>query len=70
MRTPSVVWSPLLANPSRVSTGLMHVTDWLPTLLSAAGTLGVYDYKKIVSLLRTLYGEVGEHPLPFSLIFS
>ncbi|XP_054267267.1 arylsulfatase B-like [Macrosteles quadrilineatus] len=37
VRTPSVVWSPLIANPSRVSEELMHVTDWLPTLLRAAG---------------------------------
>ncbi|XP_021919140.1 arylsulfatase B-like isoform X2 [Zootermopsis nevadensis] len=35
IRTPAVVWSPVLGR--RVSDQLMHVTDWLPTLISAAG---------------------------------
>ncbi|PSN50827.1 Arylsulfatase B [Blattella germanica] len=35
VRTPAVVWSPLFTR--RVSQELMHVTDWLPTLYSAAG---------------------------------
>ncbi|XP_022191942.2 arylsulfatase B [Nilaparvata lugens] len=37
IRTPAFVWSPLLQSNSRVSTQLMHLTDWLPTLYSAAG---------------------------------
>ena len=35
MRNPAVIWSPLFT--PRVSQDLMHVTDWLPTLYSAAG---------------------------------
>ncbi|XP_049777019.1 arylsulfatase B-like [Schistocerca cancellata] len=36
VRVASLVWSPLLQNTPRVSHQLMHVTDWLPTLYSAA----------------------------------
>jgi arylsulfatase A-like enzyme len=35
VRTPAVIWSPILE--SRVSNQLIHITDWMPTLLSAAG---------------------------------
>ncbi|KAL1472867.1 hypothetical protein MTO96_022648 [Rhipicephalus appendiculatus] len=38
VRVPAFVWSPLMADRSpRVSTQLMHVTDWLPTLVHLAG---------------------------------
>ncbi|UYV75967.1 hypothetical protein LAZ67_13001952 [Cordylochernes scorpioides] len=36
-RGSALVWSPLLSNQGRKSHQLMHVTDWLPTLYSAAG---------------------------------
>ncbi|XP_033228772.1 arylsulfatase J-like isoform X2 [Belonocnema kinseyi] len=36
-RVVSCVYSPLIRKPSRVSNILMHVTDWLPTLYTAAG---------------------------------
>ncbi|KAG0410838.1 hypothetical protein HPB47_012042, partial [Ixodes persulcatus] len=36
VRVPAFVWSPLLNKTRRTSTQLMHVTDWLPTLFSAA----------------------------------
>ncbi|KAK8762785.1 hypothetical protein V5799_025949 [Amblyomma americanum] len=46
-RAAAFVWSPLLARPRRVSTQLMHITDWLPTLYSVAGgntaALGALD---------------------------
>lgn len=45
VRTPAVIWSPLIQKPHRVSNGFMHITDWLPTLLSAAGMH--FDYKYI-----------------------
>jgi hypothetical protein len=32
-----LIWSPLLQQTPRVSNQLMHVTDWLPTLYTAAG---------------------------------
>ncbi|KAJ9580505.1 hypothetical protein L9F63_024314, partial [Diploptera punctata] len=35
VRNPAIIWSPLFT--PRVSQELMHVTDWLPTLYSAAG---------------------------------
>ncbi|XP_046995298.1 arylsulfatase B-like [Schistocerca americana] len=37
VRSPALVWSPLLQNTPRVSHQLMHVTDWLPTFYAAAG---------------------------------
>lgn len=37
VRGVALVWSPLLHQRPRVSNELMHVTDWLPTLYSAAG---------------------------------
>ncbi|KAK9508335.1 hypothetical protein O3M35_005923 [Rhynocoris fuscipes] len=36
VRGVGLVWSPLLKNSSRVSDQMMHISDWLPTLLSAA----------------------------------
>ncbi|PSN50831.1 Arylsulfatase B [Blattella germanica] len=37
VRGAGLLWSPLLARPGRVATQLFHITDWLPTLYSAAG---------------------------------
>ncbi|XP_023025565.2 arylsulfatase B [Leptinotarsa decemlineata] len=37
IRSVALIYSPLLVQPGRVSTDLMHVTDWLPTLYSAVG---------------------------------
>ncbi|XP_050521979.1 arylsulfatase B-like isoform X2 [Daktulosphaira vitifoliae] len=36
-RTPAFVWSRFLKNKRRVSNGLMHISDWMPTLYRAAG---------------------------------
>ena len=46
VRTPALVWSPLLKHHDHVSRQLMHITDWFPTLLSAAGL----DSKTLASL--------------------
>ena len=37
VRGAGFIHSPLLENPGRVSKDLIHVTDWLPTMLSLAG---------------------------------
>lgn len=37
VRGAAAIWSPLLKQKRRVSNQLMHITDWLPTLMSAAG---------------------------------
>ncbi|KAG0418545.1 hypothetical protein HPB47_004781, partial [Ixodes persulcatus] len=47
VRGAAFIWSPLLRRLSRISNQMMHITDWLPTLYSAAGgdvsRLGVID---------------------------
>ncbi|XP_032663859.1 arylsulfatase B isoform X1 [Odontomachus brunneus] len=37
VRGTGLVWSPKLVRPGRVSRQLLHITDWLPTLITAAG---------------------------------
>nr|CAD7415613.1 unnamed protein product [Timema poppensis] len=37
VRGIAAVWSPLLVKTQRVSNQMMHMSDWLPTLYSAAG---------------------------------
>ncbi|XP_039279274.1 arylsulfatase B [Nilaparvata lugens] len=37
IRSPSFIWSTTFQQSPRVSTNLMHITDWLPTLYAAAG---------------------------------
>ena len=50
--------SPLLSTKGRVSMELMHVTDWLPTLYSAAGG-DIHDLNKIdgFDMWQTLLSE-------------
>lgn len=38
IRTSSFIWSPLIVRNNRVSNGLIHITDWFPTILAAAGS--------------------------------
>jgi arylsulfatase A-like enzyme len=35
IRTPGVIWSPVLGR--HIYDQLIHITDWMPTLISAAG---------------------------------
>ena len=37
MRATGFIWSPLLKKAKRVSNQMMHVTDWLPTIMHIAG---------------------------------
>ncbi|XP_003702313.2 arylsulfatase B [Megachile rotundata] len=37
VRGAGLIWSPRLIRPGRVSRQLFHISDWLPTLLTAAG---------------------------------
>ncbi|CAN7983590.1 unnamed protein product, partial [Ixodes hexagonus] len=51
VRGVGFVWSPRLSKSRRLSKQMMHITDWLPTLYSAAGgnvsQLGAIDGKDI-----------------------
>lgn len=49
IRGVAAIWSPLIKKPKRVSDQMMYVTDWLPTLLSAAG-LRKHQLRKIDGL--------------------
>lgn len=56
MRCITAVWSPLIKKPQRVSNHLMHISDWLPTLYTAAGlnsselgNIDGYDMWKTIS---------------------
>ncbi|XP_069174122.1 arylsulfatase B isoform X1 [Procambarus clarkii] len=37
VRGAGVLWSPFVLTPGRVADQMVHITDWLPTLISAAG---------------------------------
>ncbi|CAL7936934.1 unnamed protein product [Xylocopa violacea] len=37
VRGAGLLWSPRLVRPGRISKQLFHISDWLPTLLTAAG---------------------------------
>ncbi|GAB1863453.1 Arylsulfatase B [Camponotus japonicus] len=37
VRGAGLIWSPRLVRPGRVSRQMIHITDWLPTLITAAG---------------------------------
>ncbi|CAN7977631.1 unnamed protein product, partial [Ixodes persulcatus] len=39
VRGAAFIWSPLLSKSGRLSNQMMHITDWLPTLYSAAEVL-------------------------------
>nr|CAD7462125.1 unnamed protein product [Timema tahoe] len=43
VRVPGFIWSPLLQQTPRVSNQVMHITDWLPTLYTAAGGIPPLD---------------------------
>ncbi|KAG4069818.1 hypothetical protein HA402_006833 [Bradysia odoriphaga] len=37
IRGAAMIWSPLIEKKSRISNQTMHITDWLPTIISAVG---------------------------------
>ena len=43
IRGVGFVSSPLLSRPSRSFTKLIHITDWMPTILHLAGANGTLD---------------------------
>ncbi|XP_074604994.1 arylsulfatase B-like [Brevipalpus obovatus] len=53
VRVPALIWSPVLKKKSYVFQGLFHVSDWLPTLLTAI------DRNKVSrdDRLRNIYGK-------------
>lgn len=41
-KSVAAIWSPLLKNSQYVSHELIHISDWLPTLMSAIGKLLIH----------------------------
>lgn len=37
VRGAAMIWSPLIERKSRIANQTMHITDWLPTIISAVG---------------------------------
>ncbi|XP_044255571.1 arylsulfatase J isoform X1 [Tribolium madens] len=50
VRGAGLLWSPLIKQPQRVAHQFMHISDWLPTLLSAVGANSRYNIKNIDGL--------------------
>ncbi|GBN81575.1 Arylsulfatase B [Araneus ventricosus] len=64
IRVPAFIWSPLLQlQEPRVSMQLMHVTDWLPTLYSAAGEFNIISFH-----ISTLREHTTVKPRNFSIL--
>ena len=64
MRGAGFVWSPYIVNPGRVAHQMVHITDWLPTLISAAGKIYIVVYFEvlfiiIIIIFKTLPHYVG-----------
>jgi Arylsulfatase A and related enzymes len=38
VKVPAILWSPQIQQNPRVSLQMMHISDWLPTLYTAAGS--------------------------------
>ncbi|UYV75966.1 Arylsulfatase [Cordylochernes scorpioides] len=62
-RGSALVWSPLLSNQGHKSSQLMHVTDWLPTLYSAAGGCGHPLILQQMLLRLSQYEKIQMQPL-------
>lgn len=54
MRGAGLVWSPYIVNPGRVAHQMVHITDWLPTLISAAGEIYFAVYFKILLIFSII----------------
>lgn len=55
IRVPAFIWSPLLEQQSYVFDGLFHVSDWLPTIISA---VSVATHKTFLTdhEIKSIYG--------------
>nr|XP_024218474.1 arylsulfatase B [Halyomorpha halys] len=60
VRSPSFIWSAALQENPRVSNSFIHITDWLPTLYSAAGGDRLFLPKDIdgVDQWRTIFWDL------------
>lgn len=53
VRSPTLVWSPLLKlKEPRISSQLMHITDWLPTFYRLSGELLPFHVASLQKHLR------------------
>lgn len=51
VRGAGLIWSPLLKKESKVSDQMMHISDWMPTIIEAAGGCIRYDYLLIMTFV-------------------
>ncbi|CAH1390069.1 unnamed protein product [Nezara viridula] len=60
VRSPSFIWSAALQENPRVSNSFIHITDWLPTLYSAAGGDRLFLPKDLdgVDQWRTIFWDL------------
>ena len=58
MRGAGFVWSPLLKKRSYVYDGLMHITDLLPSLVSAAGEISCDGDVNLRTALQLGYDNI------------
>lgn len=52
VRGAGLIWSPLIKQPMRVSNQMIHISDWLPTLLALANQTRYNVYKRSKDIFK------------------
>ncbi|CAG0894732.1 unnamed protein product [Darwinula stevensoni] len=65
VRAVGTIWSPLIEKPQRVFQGLMHISDWLPTIYHLAGnnlSILCLNLKNSIAIRSSTGGNVSDLP--------